>query len=57
MNVHENFEEKVVLAKIYAEDGAFTSSARVLSGLAEDLKAHAKTFDEELVKMLEDRKG
>lgn len=42
MNVHERIKEQVDLAKIYAEDGAFHSAAKVLRKLADEVEQHAK---------------
>lgn len=57
MNIHEYIDEKVGLAKTYAKDGAFHSAARILGDLAEGVKAHAISCDEELTRMLESKKG
>lgn len=42
MNIHELIEERISLAKTYAEDGAFMSAARVLRELARDVQTHAE---------------
>jgi hypothetical protein len=57
MNIHEYIDEKVGLVKTYAKDGAFHSAARILGDLAEGVKAHAISCDEELTRMLESKKG
>lgn len=41
MNIHELIKDRTELAKIYAEDGAFLSAARVLRSLAESIEKHA----------------
>lgn len=45
ITIHDIIEAKVDLAKIYAEDGAFHSAARVLTELADIVKGHALACD------------
>ena len=46
-NIHETIEDQTELAKSYASDGAFTSAARVLRGLAQKIEAHRDWADGE----------
>lgn len=46
--IHEEMLDKTELAKIYAEDGAFHSAARVLRQLAQTVEAHAAACDRDL---------
>lgn len=41
-SIHSHIREHMMLAKVYAEDGALWSAARVLRGLAEDIEVHAE---------------
>lgn len=45
MTIHGVIQEKTDLAKTYAEDGAFHSSARVLEDLATIVSRHAVECD------------
>jgi hypothetical protein len=45
MNIHELIKEQTDLAKTYAEDGSFHTSARVLLQLSYDVEQHAKACD------------
>lgn len=38
----DHLKERCELAKVYAEDGAYHSAARVLQDLADEVKAHAE---------------
>jgi hypothetical protein len=40
VNIHEYIEEQTDLAAIYAFDGAFLSTARVLRELADNIEKH-----------------
>jgi len=50
MNIHDLMEEKVGIALIYADDGAFHTAAGILKELAETIEAHATKCDEKLAK-------
>jgi hypothetical protein len=45
MTIHELMEDRIGLATIYAEDGAFHSAARVLRELASSIEQHASACD------------
>lgn len=55
--IHDHIKEKVGLAQIYAEDGAFRSAARILRELADDLDAHMDSFDEALSRACQPREA
>lgn len=40
MTIHETMDEKIGLAKTYAEDGAFFTAADILADLAETVRRH-----------------
>jgi hypothetical protein len=44
--IHEFVASKVELARIYAEDGALHTGARLLREAADMMEAHAKEFDD-----------
>lgn len=48
MKMHEHMAERVQLAGIYAEDGAYFTAARILQELAETVEQHARRFDADL---------
>lgn len=45
-SIHDTIKEKVELATIYADDGAFHTASRIFSELAETLSRHANACDE-----------
>lgn len=42
MTIHKRMTERMGLAQIYAEDGAFFSAAKILAALADEVERHAK---------------
>lgn len=50
-NIHTVIKEQTGLAKIYAEDGAFHTAAKILRELGDKVEAHAKWCDGELDKL------
>ncbi len=45
MNIHEHMAERMQIAGIYAQDGAFRTAASVLQKLAADLREHAENCE------------
>jgi hypothetical protein len=47
--IHDEVNEKIELAKIYAEDGAFHSAARLLRDAADMYKIRARQIDKAMM--------
>lgn len=52
MNIHTLMQDQFDLAKVYAEDGAFRSAARILGDLTSSVTAHANWCDAIMAEMV-----
>ncbi len=57
MSIHDRIKDRSELGKVYAEDGAFYSAARVFRELADEVELHAKACDAELEKFMQKGSG
>jgi hypothetical protein len=53
MNIHEQVAEKVELAGVYMQDGAFHTATRLLREAADLTEAHAKRCDAALAEAMQ----
>jgi len=50
--IHSHMRDQQMLAKIYAQDGAFHTAAKILRTLADDVEQHAKFCDQAVAGLL-----